>query len=129
MAERKPLNIFLVDDDEDIIDIMSLLLEGAGHSIKSEVAGAYAISTIVRERPDCVITDLMMAELDGLELCKELRGRRELEDMTIIFVSGQTAEYWQNRAHQAGADGYITKPLKVREFAEQVESIIAERNR
>jgi two-component system, OmpR family, alkaline phosphatase synthesis response regulator PhoP len=127
MAESKPLRIFLVDDDQDIIDIMSVLLEGAGHSVKSEVAGAYAISAIEREKPDCVVTDLMMAELDGLELCKELRGRGKLEGMTIIFVSAQTAEYWQNRAREAGADGYITKPLRVREFVGQVEGIVAGR--
>lgn len=128
MADTKPLSIFLVDDDEDIIDFMSVLLEGAGHSVKSEVAGAYALSAIDRDKPDCVVTDLMMAELDGLEFCRELRGRAKLRDMTIIFVSAQTAEYWQKRARDAGADGYITKPLKAREFVGQVERIVAARN-
>ena len=120
------MKFFIIDDDSDIIDFMATLLEAEGHSVSSEIAGATAISRIVKQSPDCVLTDLMMADMDGLDLCRELRNKQNLQGLKIVFVSARTSEYWQKRARESGANGYITKPLNAGTFVSQVERIIGE---
>ncbi|MBT3396718.1 MAG: response regulator [Alphaproteobacteria bacterium] len=118
------MKITIVDDDMDLIAAMTAILEAAGHDISSEATATTAISHIVRRRPDCVLTDLMMAQMNGLALCEELRAKPELGDLKIIVVSGQASEYWQDQAQKAGADGYIVKPIDVATFASEVEQIV-----
>ena len=122
------MKFYIVDDDADIIAFMTLLLETAGHKVSSSIAGATALPEIKAKRPDCVLTDLVMAEMDGLDLCRELRKLPELSGLKIIFVSARANEYWRNHAHDAGADGYLGKPLDAKTFVEQVENIIEGRN-
>jgi DNA-binding response OmpR family regulator len=117
------LRFFIVDDDSEIIEFMTALLEAAGHSVSSSVAGAYALAEITAEKPDCVLADLMMAEMDGLELCRALRGRAKLDATRFIVVSARDAEYWRARANDAGADGYIVKPLDPATFVAEIERL------
>lgn len=119
--------IFIVDDDPDMIEVMTLALGARGHRVRSSVAGTDAIPKIAAQRPDCVLTDLMMAELDGLHLCAELRKRADLSAMAVIVVSARDNPYWQGRASEFGADGYIVKPIDPRTFAETVEGMIADK--
>jgi DNA-binding response OmpR family regulator len=77
------------------------------------------------ERPDCVIIDLMMAELDGLELCEELRARKETRDATLIMVTARNDDRWRARTEASGLDGYLSKPLNSETFVEQVQAIVA----
>ena len=77
MAAGNWRRIFIVDDDPDIVDFMAELLKAAGHEVASNPTGSHAISEIVAQRPDCALIDLVMAELDGLELCRELRARKD----------------------------------------------------
>ena len=123
MSCASPLKVFIVDDDQQMVDFMTLILEAAGHTVSSETEGIMAISKIVAMKPDCLLTDLMMAEMDGFELCEELKSRPELKDIKIIIVSSKDHEHWQSRANDLGAAGYITKPLNKDSFAEQVEAI------
>ena len=119
---------YYVDDDADIIACMTLLLEAAGHRVSSNVAGATALPEIKAKRPDCVPTDLVMAEMDGLELSRELRKLPEFSGLKIIFVSARANDTWRNHAREANADGYVGKPLDADTFARQVENIARGRN-
>ncbi len=125
----KPLKFYVVDDDPNIVAFITALLEAGGHAVASNPAGSYAISEIVAQRPDCVLIDLVMAELDGLELCRELRARKELSGCALIMVTGKSGDYWAERAAEAGMDGFIAKPLDAGKFVQQVTSIIEEANR
>lgn len=125
MALEKPLNVFIVDDDPDMVQFMTIILEGNGHRVRSDIMGATAISDIVRVRPDVVLTDLVMGGVDGLELCRELRAKTNMAAVKIIFVSGKTGDHWRREAELAGADGYIEKPLNPAAFADQIEGIVA----
>ena len=118
------LKIYIVDDDADIIAFMTLLLEAAGHKVSSSVAGATALPEIKAKRPDCVLIDLVMAEMDGLDLCRELRKLPESSGLKVIFVSARANEYWRHHASDAGADGYLGKPLDADTFVRQVEDIV-----
>ena len=118
------MKVFIVDDDTDMVALMTALLAAAGHTVSSEITGSFAIPRIVSKRPDCVIIDLMMAELDGLELCEELRTRKETRGATLVMVTARDDEHWRARAEESGMDGYLTKPLNPETFVDQVQSIV-----
>lgn len=118
------MKFFIVDDDQEMIDLMTALLEAEGHAVFSSIAGDFAISGIVSRLPDCVLTDLMMAGMDGLQLCDEIRRRQELNKTKIIMISAREADLWGPKADQRGANGYIQKPLNVETFVGQVMEIL-----
>lgn len=126
MPEQRELKIYIVDDDPDIVGIMAAALEAAGHKVGSNLAGSLAIPEIVRRRPDCILIDLVMAELNGFEFLQELHRRRELSNCVFIMVTAKTDDYWARRAAEAGMHGFIRKPLDVANFARQVEAIVEE---
>lgn len=117
------MKIFVVDDDPDMIAMLSVLLEGRGHEVRWSVAGATAIPEVVDFRPDVLLTDLVMAELDGLAFCRELREGRGLRNLKITFVSAKIDDYWHDRARDAGAIGYLEKPIDPATFVDQVEKL------
>ena len=116
------MKVYIVDDDADMIEVMTLMLDAAGHRVASSVAGATAIPQIVEFKPDILLTGHVMAELDGLELCHELRENKGLRAMNIAFVSAKTDQFWRDRASKAGAVGYISKPLDTDTVVEIVEA-------
>ena len=118
------MKIFIVDDDHEIIEVMTAVLESNGHEVGSNVFGARAVSDIMAMRPDCVLMDLMMSALDGLELCDEIRQNKALDKTKIIMVSAREAEHWKDKAEARGAVGYITKPIDPATFAEQLVAIV-----
>ena len=123
------LEFFIVDDDQDMINLLTVLLESRGHTVTSSLAGTDALPKIAAKAPDCVLTDLMMAELDGLQLCSELRKNRKLAGTGVIVVSARHYPYWRERAEAFGADGYIVKPIDPHTFVETVEEILRVRRR
>ncbi|HWA36510.1 MAG TPA: response regulator, partial [Burkholderiales bacterium] len=84
------MKFFLVDDDPDILALLTRVLGGAGHEVQTTVSSLEALNRIPLERPDCVISDIMMPEMDGFELTRELRRRVELAEMKIIVLSAKT---------------------------------------
>lgn len=123
----KKLKIFVVDDDPDMLAFMVALLEASGHEVKSTVDAASSPKAIVAFQPDCVLLDLMMPALDGMEICQRLRKEKKLASTRIVIVSAKSYEFDRRRALQMGADGYIVKPLGAETFAGQVEEIVADR--
>ena len=100
------------------------MLADAGHSVSSNHAAVFALSDIRAQRPDCILVDLQMSEMDGLELCAELRKMPESKNAIIIFVSSHTAETWKQRATDAGADGYLVKPIDATTFLQDIADIV-----
>src|SRR3954463_13416173 len=99
------MNFYLVDDDPDILAVLSRSLEAAGHRVEASPSSLQALKQIPMSRPDCVITDIMMPDMDGFELTRELRRRPELADMKIIVLSAKTYDFDRRRARQPGAGG------------------------
>jgi DNA-binding response OmpR family regulator len=125
MSDSGKLEIAIVDDDPEMIDMMTTLLTAEGHTVRSSVAGIPALSEIAADKPDCVLTDLMMSALDGMELCREIRKRKSLNKTVIIMVSARDRDAWRERALAAGANDFISKPIDPASFAGQVEAIVA----
>jgi len=117
--------IFIVDDDPQMCAIMTAWLTAAGHDVASDTAGSTALPQIGIQEPDAVLVDLMMAEVNGLEMIAELRGKKTSENAAIIMVSARTDGMWFDKASEAGADDYLTKPLEQKSFVENIERIIA----
>jgi len=116
--------IFVVDDDETAIEFMTMMLELAGFEVSACLAGSEALPKIVAQKPDCVLTDLMMAEVDGLQLCREIRSRSLTPRPVVIVVSARDHQYWKDRARESGADGYVVKPLLIDTFVGNIEAIL-----
>ena len=106
------MRFYLVDDDPDILALVAAVLEQAGHSVAASTSSAQALKEIPVQRPDCVITDVMMPEMDGFELTRELRRRPDLAAMKIIVLSAKTYDFDRRRARELGADGFIAKPVR-----------------
>ena len=87
MAKKKKPSCYIVDDDPDVLKVMASLLKGAGFSVTTSTQSADVITDIVREKPDCVIADLMMPEVDGLQLCKMVIEHKGLKKSSFIVGS------------------------------------------
>ena len=106
------MKFYVVDDDPDILAILTQVLEAAGHRVEASPSSLQALKQVPMSRPDCVITDIMMPEMDGFELTRELRRRPELADMKIVVLSAKSYDFDRRRAREMGADGYIAKPFQ-----------------
>ena len=121
------MKFFIVDDDPDTLALVSRLLTDAGHEVVVRASSAGALRDIPDARPDCVITDVMMPVMDGFELTRELRARRELGGMKILILSAKSYDFDRRRAKEMGADGYITKPINRETFLQSVNEIVSNR--
>ena len=101
----------IVDDDEAELLWVSAILRAAGHDVTTTRDSRSALAQVLEICPDCVITDLMMPEIDGMEILVEIRKHPELSETKVIVVSGKIYEFDEKRARELGADGYIKKPL------------------
>lgn len=120
-------NFFIVDDDHIFIKLISKFLEPLARNISHTVSSTEALEKIIENKPDCVILDMMMPELDGLEVLEKIRAQEELADLKVIIISGKAYEFDRKRALDFGADGYITKPVDHAHFIEKVQSIMADK--
>ena len=121
------MKFFLVDDDSDILSLLSRVLEGAGHAVETCHSSIEALKRIPAARPDCVVTDIMMPDMDGFELTRELRRRPDLADMKIIVLSAKTYEFDRRRAKQLGADGYLSKPFQLETLLDSIMETVSSR--
>jgi CheY-like chemotaxis protein len=119
------MKFYTVDDDPDILALLRRVLEKAGHTVVSSESSQQALKEIPGVRPDCVITDLMMPEMDGFELCRELRRRPELESMKIIVLSAKSYDFDRRRARELGADGYIVKPINTETMLASIDEFVS----
>ncbi len=120
------LRVFIVDDDPDIVSLLTALLEEAGHAVTANSDGAAALSEVIEAKPDCVIIDLMVPGIDGLEMCKELRSREDFNQTKILVVSGKSYDFDRKRAFEFGADAYIYKPINAKKFVSGLERVVAD---
>jgi two-component system alkaline phosphatase synthesis response regulator PhoP len=114
MGARTTGKVLVVDDDETILDLLKYNLEKEGYEVITTADGLKGIEIARRFVPDLILLDLMMPRIDGIETCRRLREAPELRSTTIVFLTARTEEYSEVAAFEAGADDYITKPIKPR---------------
>jgi phosphoribosyl 1,2-cyclic phosphodiesterase len=120
------MKFYIVDDDADLLALLERTLRGAGHEVQVSASSTRALKEIPVVRPDCVITDVMMPDLDGFELTRELRARPELAAIKVIVVSAKTYDFDRRRAKELGADGYITKPFELATVLDSIMAMVSE---
>ena len=120
------LNVHIVDDSAVQADIARALLEKAGHSVVTCHSSADALRDLPATRPDCVLTDIMMPEMDGYELCRRLRAMDALAETKLVMMSTKAYPFDRQRALAIGADGYFVKPLHPTTFVPELERLVAD---
>ena len=117
------LKILVVDDDKDIVEILKYNLKNSGYSVKSANNGIEAIKKAKKFLPDVILMDVMMPEMSGIEACSEIKEINELSNTIIIFLSARNEDYTQISAYDAGADDYISKPIKPKVLLKKIFNI------
>ena len=121
--------ILVVDDDPDIVEILRYNLSMAGYDIKSATNGKEAIKKAKIFLPEIILLDVMMPKMDGIETCTIIREIPSLNNTRIIFLSARNEDYTQLSAFDAGADDYITKPVKPKILLKKIASILKRINK
>lgn len=116
--------ILLVDDEQDILEFLSYNLKKEGYDVYTSTNGKRAIEIAREVKPHLIILDVMMPDLDGIETCRELRSIDELKNVIISFLTARGEDYSQIAGLDAGADDYITKPIKPRVLISRVQALL-----
>ncbi len=122
------IKILLVDDEPDIIEILSYSLENAGYTIFKAFDGLEAIKIAKQEIPDLIILDLMMPKINGIEACEIIRKTKSLENVLITFLSARAEDLTKITALDSGADDYITKPIRPKVLLSKINSLFRRKN-
>ena len=117
------IKILVVDDDPDIVEILKYNLKNSGYSVKSAGNGVEAIKKAKKFIPDIILMDVMMPEMSGIEACEEIKNINKLSQAIIIFLSARSEDYTQISAYDAGADDYISKPVKPKILLKKISNI------
>jgi len=113
--------ILIVDDDAHIREVVRFALEKAGHATREAADGRAALDAFARRPADLVVLDILMPEVDGLEVCREIR---RTSDVPILFLSSRDEELDRVLGLELGADDYVTKPFSPRELVARVKGIL-----
>lgn len=122
--KKKNIKILLVDDEPDILEIVGYNLTSEGYQVLTAENGIEAITIAKKEKPHLIILDVMMPEMDGIEACEKLRNIPDLADTIITFFTARGEDYSQVAGFEAGADDYITKPVKPKVLISKVKALL-----
>lgn len=116
--------ILVVDDEPDILELVQYNLEKEGFAVYTAGNGREAIEIAEKVAPDLILLDVMMPEMDGMETCIEMRGNSKLDGAVIAFLTARGEDYSQIAGFDAGADDYITKPIKPRVLLSRIKALL-----
>jgi len=114
----------IVDDEPDIIDILSYNLEKEGYELMSAKNGVKAIAKAETFRPDLILLDVMMPKKNGIEVCRELRKKPEFSGTYIVFLTARSEEFSEIAGFEAGGDDYVVKPIRPRSLVSRINNIL-----
>ena len=116
--------VLLVDDEPDILELLRYNLEREGYAVQTALNGRDALKAAKSWRPDLVVLDIMMPGMDGVEVCMQLRQLPEFKHTVITFLTARGEDYSQIAGFEAGADDYITKPVRPKVFVSKVKALL-----
>ncbi len=124
-----PTKILIVDDEPDILDFLKYNLQKEGYEVSTASNGEEGIKIAENEKPSLIILDIMMPKMDGVEVCRNLRGKPEFEKTVIAFLTAREEDYSQIAALDIGGDDYITKPIRPRVFLSRIRALLRRSDR
>lgn len=122
--KKSDICILLVDDEPDIIEIIRYNLTAEGYKVTTAENGIEALKAAKKHKPQLVILDVMMPEMDGMETCIQMRNDPDLKNTIITFLTARGEDYSQMAGFDAGADDYITKPIKPKVLLSKVKALL-----
>lgn len=122
--KKQDIKILLVDDEPDILEILSYNLTSQGYQVVTAKNGREGVESAKKHQPHLIILDVMMPEMDGIEACEIIRKTKGLEDTVITFLTARGEDYSQVAGFEAGADDYITKPIKPKVLLSKVKALL-----
>ncbi|MFN0728540.1 response regulator transcription factor [Polaribacter gochangensis] len=122
--KKSDIKILLVDDEPDILEIVGYNLKNEGYQVFTAKNGAEGVKTARKVIPHLILLDIMMPEMDGIEACEKIRKIKELEHVLISFLTARGEDYSQVAGFDAGADDYITKPIKPKVLVSKIKSLL-----
>lgn len=122
--KKKDIKILLVDDEPDILEIVSYNLSSEGYEVFTAKNGVEAVAKAKKKHPHLIILDVMMPEMDGIEACEIIRSTPGLQNTIITFLTARGEDYSQVAGFDAGADDYITKPIKPKVLVSKVKALL-----
>ena len=118
------MKILIVDDEKDILEFLSYNLEKEGYQVSTALNGILALEIAKKTKPDLIILDVMMPEMDGIATCQGLRKMSETKDALILFLTARSEEYSELAGFNAGADDYVTKPIKPKLLISRIKALL-----
>jgi two-component system alkaline phosphatase synthesis response regulator PhoP len=122
--KKRDIKILLVDDEPDILEIVGYNLTAEGYNVMTAENGAEAVKKAKKHQPHLIIMDVMMPEMDGIEACEQIRAIPELNNTLITFLTARGEDYSQMAGFDAGADDYITKPIKPKVLVSKIKGLL-----
>jgi len=122
--KKKHIKILLVDDEPDILEIVGYNLSSEGYQVITAENGQEGVKKAEKELPHLIIMDVMMPEMDGIEACEIIRKNSDLKNTIITFLTARGEDYSQVAGFDAGADDYITKPIKPKVLVSKVKALL-----
>lgn len=116
--------ILIVDDELHIVELLKYNLEANGYKVDSSLNGREGLNKSTQNKPDLILLDIMLPELDGFDVCKELRKNKETQGIPIIMLTAKGEEFDKILGLELGADDYITKPFSVRELLARIKAVL-----
>jgi two-component system, OmpR family, alkaline phosphatase synthesis response regulator PhoP len=116
--------ILVVDDDPDIVELLQYNLTRENYEVTSAENGKTAITTALAYKPDIILMDVMMPVMDGITACRQLRELPEFKETFIIFLTARSEEFSEVAAFEAGADDFISKPIKPRALLSRLAAYV-----
>ena len=122
--KKSDIKILCVDDEPDILEILKYNLSNEGYNVSTAADGKSAIKLAYNISPNLIIMDIMMPRMDGIEACEKLRSNEKFNDTIIMFLTARGEDYSHVAAYDAGADDYVTKPVKPKVLVSKVKGLL-----
>jgi two-component system alkaline phosphatase synthesis response regulator PhoP len=125
---KNMLKILVVDDELDILEIIRHTLNKEGFEVHVAANGAQAIEQAKKIKPELILMDVMMPVMDGMEACRQLKENADTKNIAIVFLTARSEEFAELAGFEAGADDYISKPIRPRVLLSRLKAILRRRN-
>jgi two-component system alkaline phosphatase synthesis response regulator PhoP len=122
--------ILLVDDDPDLVEAVSTILESKGYAVVKAYGGVEGLKKAQTENPDLIVLDVMMPDKDGYEVCKELKADKKYRSIPVLLLTAvvsniPTTKYTHQMGKDMEADDYMDKPVEPEELVKRIETLIS----
>ncbi len=117
--------ILIVEDEESLLKLESILLSSKGYNVTGVMDGKAALKEVQLNRPDLVILDIMLPEMDGFEVCRQIKQNPETSNIPVVMLTAKKNSQDLARGQEVGSDAYITKPFKSSKVLDTIQELLS----